>query len=147
MQTHFLRKSSASFFQTNHSTVGIQRHNARTNVHRRQVNQLAVFAHGNFGGATANVDVHDTCGFAHGARCGPRTKSSKCGFQSITRADRYKLTCLRCKQICNGARITSAHSHARENQSTRVNFVGRNASLFILRVNEFAQSLRINALI
>ena len=47
----------------------------------------------------------------------------------------------------NGARITSAHSHARENQSTCVNFVGLNASLFILRMNEFAQGLRINALI
>ena len=137
-------EAAARFLEARDDAVLVEGDDARANVHRRHFDHVALFAHGDFRRAAADVDVHHAVGLADGARRGAGAKRRERGFEPVAGGNGNEFASLRGEQVADGAGVGAPHRDARENERAGVDGGGVEERHLVLAVDEGAERLGVD---
>ena len=115
-----LGEAPAGFLDARDVAVLVEGDDARADVDGREVDDLAALAHGDLGGAAADIDVHDAGALADRARGRARAEGGERRLERVAGADGDELARLPGEQLADGAGVAPAHGDAGQDQRARV---------------------------
>ena len=143
-QTRLFGKTLPAFLDPLHAPLRVEAHDTRADVDGGHLHDLAVLAYGYLRGAAADVDIHHARRLADGAGRGSGTEGGKGSLEPVACAHRHELAGLGREQFADRARIAPARGDAGEDERAGIDQLRIDPCLFILAVDEAAESRRID---
>ena len=129
-------ETPAGFLDTRHASLGVERHDAGADVGCSRLDDVARLADGDFGSSAADIDVHDSSGFADRTGGTARAEGGERGFERVARAHRYEFSRLGREQISDGARVAAPDGDPGEDERTRIDRLRIDPGERVLPVDE-----------
>ena len=144
VDTKLRGKAPACLLDPQNFAVWSKAKKPRTHIECRDIGDLAFGAHGDLGGAAADVDVHHHAFVAD--RTSHRAGAVGChdGFQAVAGAHRHHLAGLPREQFADRTRVASAKRDAGEDQRAGVDFVRIDLGVRVLLFDKGAERLGVD---